>query len=365
MGVERHCFLSLEGRKGGEVGDFHCSNFVAFLQNRKCALPKPRFCEMFPPAAMSEFKFACPVCGQHMKCDVSDAGSVMECPTCFQKIVAPQAPTADSKFILAGTKLSEKVVSVRGYDPATTAGAPPEKDFPIKNFIIVLAVCLVAGALLFIIHINKKPVQPIAPPPLPPPKMVVPPKVTVPTNVAVPPKPVVVTNAAPKPPAVAPRASDKYWTLALDSEKTPGATVVGRIHGLDFMVEKGTYQNGELILRAGTNGPVEFGARINFGVLPDALTNKTVNVSTSVDKAAVAVLLWKENGVAQKEIFKAGYALRLEDGAIAKNIFTGKIYLCTPDAEKSYLMGKFYAYIVKPKPPAQPAPTQPSPPKKK
>ena len=41
---------------------------------------------------MSEFKYACPVCGQHMKCDSSQSGTVMECPTCFQKIIVPQAP---------------------------------------------------------------------------------------------------------------------------------------------------------------------------------------------------------------------------------------------------------------------------------
>jgi DNA-directed RNA polymerase subunit RPC12/RpoP len=51
------------------------------------------------PAAMSEFKYACPVCGQHMKCDSSQSGTVMECPTCFQKITAPQAPATDDAEI--------------------------------------------------------------------------------------------------------------------------------------------------------------------------------------------------------------------------------------------------------------------------
>jgi regulation of enolase protein 1 (concanavalin A-like superfamily) len=60
---------------------------------------------------MSEFKFACPVCGQHMKCDSSQAGTVMECPTCFQKITAPQAPASqDQKYILTGTKVGERPV---------------------------------------------------------------------------------------------------------------------------------------------------------------------------------------------------------------------------------------------------------------
>ena len=93
---------------------------------------------------MSDFKFACPVCGQHMRCDVAEGGSVMECPTCFQKIVAPQAPAADGKFILTGTKFSEKKISVRGMDPASAVAAP-EKEFPAKIFIIVLVVCSSLG----------------------------------------------------------------------------------------------------------------------------------------------------------------------------------------------------------------------------
>jgi DNA-directed RNA polymerase subunit RPC12/RpoP len=64
----------------------------------------------FPPA-MSEFKYACPICGQHMKCDSSQSGTVMECPTCFQKITAPQAPESDDpKFIITGTKTGERPV---------------------------------------------------------------------------------------------------------------------------------------------------------------------------------------------------------------------------------------------------------------
>ncbi|HEV2454842.1 MAG TPA: hypothetical protein VGY98_11305, partial [Verrucomicrobiae bacterium] len=55
---------------------------------------------------MSEFKYACPVCGQHIKCDSSQSGTVMECPTCFQKIIVPQAPSGEQTLILTGTKLS-------------------------------------------------------------------------------------------------------------------------------------------------------------------------------------------------------------------------------------------------------------------
>lgn len=107
---------------------------------------------------MSEFKYACPVCGQHLKCDSSQSGSVMECPTCFQKITVPQAPAdGDQKFILAGSKVSEKKYSL----PINPGGgiAPPKKSFVSAIFlVIVILAAAVAGVYYFGgKHPGKKP----------------------------------------------------------------------------------------------------------------------------------------------------------------------------------------------------------------
>jgi hypothetical protein len=107
---------------------------------------------------MSEFKFACPVCGQHMKCDASHGGAVMQCPTCFQKITAPQAPAADSKFILTGTQVSEKKISARGYDPATGA-ATPKKNSPLV-IAMILAVVLAAAGAAILFKFPRAPLKP-------------------------------------------------------------------------------------------------------------------------------------------------------------------------------------------------------------
>jgi len=73
---------------------------------------------------MSEFKYACPVCGQHIKCDSSQAGTVMDCPTCFQKITVPQAPEGeDQKFILTGSKVVDKMPARAADTPAAAASA--------------------------------------------------------------------------------------------------------------------------------------------------------------------------------------------------------------------------------------------------
>jgi hypothetical protein len=277
---------------------------------------------------MSEFKFACPVCGQHMMCDESQAGSVMDCPTCFQKIVAPQAPGPDSKFILTGTKLSEKKISVRGVD---APAAEPEKSFPLWIF-IVFATVVVAGAAGFFIYRAKH-----TPPPKPPEAVKAP------------------VKAPPKPAPVAPHASDTNWMMTLDDAVLADAPVAGRIHGQDFLIERATFSaDGTLTLRAGQKGPVDFGAQINFGgATADALSGKSINVTAAADKAAAVTLAWKDADGVQKAEYDVGYAMRLEFGALANNKLPGKIYLCLPDKEKSYLAGSFRANVSKPKPPKQ------------
>ncbi|HEY5041466.1 MAG TPA: hypothetical protein VIK53_05630 [Verrucomicrobiae bacterium] len=96
---------------------------------------------------MSEFKFACPVCGQHMMCDSSQGGSVMDCPTCFQKITAPQAPASDDqKFILTGTQVTEKRIATRGL---ATAPGKRDSDKSVWKVAVVVAVLALVGAAAF------------------------------------------------------------------------------------------------------------------------------------------------------------------------------------------------------------------------
>jgi DNA-directed RNA polymerase subunit M/transcription elongation factor TFIIS len=279
---------------------------------------------------MSEFKFVCPICGQHMMCDASQAGTVLECPTCFQKITAPQAPSKDSKFILTGTKVSEKKISVRGLDAPNAAAE--EKSLPAKLFVLVaVGVCAFAAAAFFLLQrFDKSP------------------------DAAGSPAAKNQTPAANNTPAplVAPVASDRNWSLTLDKAVIPGGTVVGRIHGKDFIIERASFGNGTLILRAGFKGPVEFGVLINFnGAPPEALAGKKLNITVNADQAANVQLRWPdETGAVQKVNFDSGYAMRLELGNIAKGKLPGKIYLCTPDAEKSYLLGSFTATLAKAKP---------------
>lgn len=281
---------------------------------------------------MSEYKYACPVCGQHMRCDSSQAGSVMECPTCFQKITAPQAPAAgdDQKYVLTGTKVGERPLPKVA--ELGTGATPATKSFPWIILIVLLAAGLAsAGVFAFRGKIFKSSTD-AAPKNTP---------ASTPVKVAKPEKLAV----------IAPVASSTNWTLVLGTNTIPDATVAGRIHGQDFIIERASYHDGTFILREGTRGPVDFGMTINFsGAQADALSGKIINVVAAANKAASVTLHWRENGAAQTANFGSGYAMRLEFGTLQNNRLPGKIYLCLPDAEKSYLMGSFNAEVRKPRP---------------
>ncbi|MDR3456798.1 MAG: hypothetical protein P4N60_05090 [Verrucomicrobiae bacterium] len=288
---------------------------------------------------MSEFKYACPVCGQHMMCDESHAGTVMDCPTCFQKIIAPQAPAPDSKFILTGTKLSEKKPPTNGlgYQPAPEA----KKSFPVALVIALVLACAAVGAgiafrgkLLKFAGSDGNTNAPVT--------------TAGGSNAPKPPKPE-------KPAVVAPPANDANWSLDLGTNPIPDSVVAGRIHGQDFIEERANINtNGLLTIRYGTRGAADFAVTINFaGAQAESLSGQTINVMPDADRAARVQLRWKDaEGKNRRVDFTNGYAMRLEFGALTNNRLPGKIYLCTPDTEKSYLLGAFTADARKPKPKA-------------
>ena len=98
---------------------------------------------------MSEFKFACPVCGQHIKCDSSQGGTDLDCPTCFQKITVPRAPeTGTHKFVLSGKKVGERQAAPipSGASPMR----PPRPGFPVAAIaLLVLLIGSAVGIFLF------------------------------------------------------------------------------------------------------------------------------------------------------------------------------------------------------------------------
>ena len=77
------------------------------------------------------------------------SGGQIECPTCFQKIVVPQAPSlADPKFILSASQVGKPRPAPSGTESQVDPASPPRTTIPIIA-ILALLLC-VAGAALYV-----------------------------------------------------------------------------------------------------------------------------------------------------------------------------------------------------------------------
>lgn len=273
--------------------------------------------------AMSEFKFACPVCGQHITADIRAAGSQLACPTCFRKIVVPQAPaSADHKFILSAAEVNKPRPIPTGTTASTTA--QPRRWNPFLLSGAGALILIGSAAVAFFVFRAKQSsapnhdgkaiakVQEVWPTP---------------------------TNTLP-------------WSLDLADAKIPAQTASGRIHGRDFVYERATLQGGTLTLRHGHSGTIDLGLSIYF-FSDDAedLAGKVLAVTTNNTRSPRVLLRWKDGEKAATQTIKSGYALKLDFGPISANRLNGQIYICVPDDDKSCIAGSFQAEIRKPSAP--------------
>jgi DNA-directed RNA polymerase subunit RPC12/RpoP len=283
---------------------------------------------------MSEFKFACPVCGQHITADSDDTGSPMECPTCFRKIVVPQAPSSsDPRLILSAAEAGKP----RPTQASDTPQLEPPQRTPVRTStrvaLMVLVVLLCAGgATLFvfwgnIFHSNGKHPAPGGGP-------------------------------AADPLAALSSTNNVTWSLDLTDATFPDTLAAGRIHGQGFACQKAILHGGILTLRQSRSDLPD--VRVFLYLRPmyaEELRGKSMNVTTN-DTAPTRVGIRWNDGREKTETFTNGYALKLEFGEPAERRLPGKIYLCLPDEAKSRVAGTFNAEIRDrpPQRPPQPAP---------
>ncbi len=257
---------------------------------------------------MSEFKFACPVCGQHITADSAATGTQIECPTCFQKIVVPQAPaSADSKFAgTAGFIFRDKILKL----VRQQTQPPPAADGTAGN---------ITGSTTQQAVSPQPPARPI------------------PTNIV--------------------------WTLDLTNADFPEGVASGNVHGSGFLCERATLQGGNLTLRQTSSGSQDLGISvILFAQQGEELSGRTVVISADQTPPLPRVVLrWRDEAQQRKSrTFNSGYALNVQFGQASTGRMAGKLYVSFPDEAKSVVAGTFDAEIRKPAPPRPPR--QPKPP---
>lgn len=280
---------------------------------------------------MSEFKFACPVCGQHITCDSGSSGSQMACPTCFRKLVVPQA-TGSPAFVLTAAEVPNRPSAApRVFDPARTAMQPARK----LAFATLLGGVFVCGVLAAGVTLGIKKYRqqgdrvdarnggrPAESPTNAPPLIVLPP----------------------------PAADATNWTLKLAGIKMPDTPASGSVHGFGFKLDRAVIQGGRLDLRQGLKWPPDVGISLHlFAERPEDLAGRTVVLEATRTNAPRLILRWKDaQDQALTKEYRRGYAARVEFGSVSSNRLAGKIFIAVPDENKSYVAGTFSAEIRRP-----------------
>jgi len=268
---------------------------------------------MFSLTAMSEFKFACPVCGQRMAVDSSASGAQVECPTCFQIVIVPKAPAAGSKYQLSATQYIKPVIL-----PPTAASAakPPPVVHQRKSAVLIFALIL-ACAVITALFVRER----------------------IPRSQ---PQPAMADATNPVPLAVSP-----LWTLDLTKAVFPDKVAAGKIHGKDFVCRRAVFQNGLLMLRSSAGRESEMAANIFVSANTAlAVSGESFEAITNQPSSVFRVsLYWRDGNMRISELFTNGFALKLEFGSISSNQLPGRIYVCLPDEMKSCVAGTFTAEI--------------------
>jgi hypothetical protein len=265
---------------------------------------------------MSEFKFACPVCGQRMAVDSSASGAQVECPTCFQIVIVPKAPAVGSRYQLSATQYIKPVILPPTTPPATAPPVVHQRKSAVLIFVLIFA-CAASIALFLRERIIRSS------------------------------SPGSVTAAHDVPLSVSP-----LWTLDLTKKSFPKKNAVGKIHDQDFVCREAVLQNGLLVLRSGQGWQSPMAA--NIFVFSNAFSTNAAEilsggkfeVDTNHSGFAPSVsLFWREGDLRVMEMFTNKFAMKLEFGKISGTKLPGKIYLCLPDEAKSCVAGTFTAEI--------------------
>ena len=283
---------------------------------------------------MSEFKFACPVCGQHITCDSASSGMQMDCPTCFRKLVVPHV-TGSQNFVLTATEVQSRPSStLENSNAARTRSSGKRSIALVLGALVVLAVIGLGGVFVANKMLGG----------------------TAENNSSQNSANEARTNGFIALNLTTPAPDATNWTLNLAVAKIPSTPASGVVHGFGFNLDRAVIRAGKLDLRQGPEWPPNVGLTIHlFANNSEDLAGKTVVLESTRTNAPRIILRWKDDqGKAVTKDFRQGYAARVVFGSVSNDHLSGEIYLAAPDEFKSYVAGTFSAEIRKSSPPKKP-----------
>ena len=349
---------------------------------------------------MSDFRFSCSACGQHFAGDARYAGSQIKCPTCQQFFIVPAGPPPVPVVVATssgGTTIQAPVVAAQAAPPPRPRAASQPVSGPARTSRLALAslicsigsfiiipfgfipgiICgsmaskriaqdptlagrglakagLIIGyaalgiqglALAFFLFFGARVAREVPAPPGQTSRMA---RVQRPRS----------TGPADTTPDAA------GWTLQLKGVSIPEGPVNGRIKGGNFISEKTSLQGGLLKFAQGADIAPDLEMDVVLLVqLSGQLSGKTFTVPNKEPGGSPQVSMkWKQAGkdALEENSWMEGYAMKLEFGKALNGKLPGKIYLCVPDEEKSFIRGTFEVPLRRERgAPSGPAPARP------
>jgi hypothetical protein len=310
---------------------------------------------------MSDFKFSCPACGQHLAGDVRYGGTQLRCPACQQSFIvpAPPAPAPVGAAASSGGAPLQTMVPGRAASSPSLPVAAQRLGGPARTSRLALAslICSIGSFILIPLgfipgiicgHMAKRRIAQdptLAGRGLAKVGLIV-------GYLALGIQGLALlgvlgfflfVGAKVAHQVSAPDAEG--WALQLKGVSIPAGPVSGRIKGRNFVSENASIQGGWLKFAQGADSVADLEMDVVLVVnLSAELSGKTFTVPNQKSGANPQVWMkWKQAGKAtpEEKSWMEGYAMKLEFGKALNGKLPGKIYLCVPDDEKSFIRGTF------------------------
>lgn len=263
---------------------------------------------------MSEVKFACPVCGQHITTDSGAVGAQVDCPSCFRKIVVPTS-SGQTKLLVSASQ----VAAPRPL-PGEAALTPPRKRrSPVVDTVLsALGLLLIAAAAAGTAYWYQGRVKETMP---------------------------AIRSAGSQ-------VGARVWTLDPEKGLFPEGNVAGSFGGKDFRCDRASLRGSILTFRHGKKRPSDMSISIVLLQPPSASSTIKVKPGTPPPIPRIVTRWRDEQRQQQTERYSEGYLLNLSFEPASENKVRGRLYLALPNELHSYIAGNFDAEIIAPSPPA-------------
>jgi len=140
-------------------------------------------------------------------------------------------------------------------------------------------------------------------------------------------------------------ASTAVWKSDLSGASIPDSSAQGSLHGQQFICEKAEFQSNILTLSQGKDFIPDLSVTIFiFTKEGEETEGNTINVKPSDGYGSPHVHMGGSKAP-KTETFMKDYSMRLELGTASGGKLPGKIYICIPDDDKSFVAGRFTADV--------------------